>query len=48
VRLRFQRLDARLEIDQGLEILLRHAFLGELGNEHMQALRTKRSLVLGV
>jgi hypothetical protein len=48
LRLRFQRFDACLEIDKGLEILLCHAFLGELGNEYMQALRAKRSLVLGV
>ena len=48
LRLRPERLDTRLEIDEGLQVLLGHAFLGQLGNQHMQAFRAERGLIADV
>ena len=48
LRLRLERLDARLEIDEGLQVLLGHAFLCQLGNQHMQAFRAERGLIAGL
>ena len=45
LRLRLERLDAHLEIDERLQILMRNAFLGELGNQHMQTLGAERGLI---
>ena len=36
-----------LEIDEGLQVLLGHAFLCQLGNQHMQAFRAERGLIAG-
>ena len=33
------------EIDQGLQVLLGHAFLCQLGDQHMQAFRAERGLI---
>jgi hypothetical protein len=44
-RVHHELTEVRLKIDEGLQILLRNAFLGELGDDHMKALGAERDLV---